>query len=79
MLRCTLPDGSITWQKQPRRHAVHFTHHHLTNFAIETALGYQRGFFGSLRADLFRRWAALPEGGRLSLDFGGAGSDRNAA
>ena len=46
LLRCTRPDGGITWQKQPERHAVHFSLHDLTHYAVETTLGYQRGFFG---------------------------------
>ena len=45
MLRCTRHDGSITWQKQ-ERHAAHFALHDLTHYAVETALGYRRGFFG---------------------------------
>jgi hypothetical protein len=46
LLRCTRADGSVTWQKQSERHAVHFTHHDLTHFAVETTLGYEQGFFG---------------------------------
>ena len=45
ILRCTRGDGSVTWQKQTR-HAAHFALHDLTHFAVETALGYRRGFFG---------------------------------
>jgi hypothetical protein len=45
VLRCTRKDGSTTWQKQAR-HAAHFALHDLTHYAVETALGYQRGFFG---------------------------------
>ena len=45
VLRCTRPDGSVTWQKQTK-HAAHFALHDLTHFAVETALGYRRGFFG---------------------------------
>ncbi|HEV3483262.1 MAG TPA: hypothetical protein VGR97_13155 [Candidatus Acidoferrales bacterium] len=45
VLRCTRDDGSITWQKQ-ERHGAHFALHDLTHFAVETSLGYQRGFFG---------------------------------
>src|SRR5579872_4676253 len=45
VLRCTREDGSVTWQKQAR-HAAHFALHDLTHFAVETALGYRRGFFG---------------------------------
>ncbi len=44
-LRCTRADGSATWQKQTR-HAAHFVLHDLTHYAVETALGYRRGFFG---------------------------------
>lgn len=45
MLRCTRRDGSVTWQKQPK-HASHFALHDLTHYAVETTLGYRRGFFG---------------------------------
>ena len=45
VLRCVRPDGSVTWQKQTR-HAAHFALHDLTHYAVETALGYRRGFFG---------------------------------
>ena len=45
LLRCTREDGSVTWQKQTR-HAAHFGLHDLTHYAVETALGYRRGFFG---------------------------------
>jgi hypothetical protein len=46
-MRCTRADGSETWQKQTK-HAAHFALHDLTHLAVETALGYQRGFFGLL-------------------------------
>ncbi len=45
VLRCIRQDGSVTWQKQTR-HAPHFALHDLTHYAVETALGYRRGFFG---------------------------------
>jgi hypothetical protein len=45
VLRCTRQDGSVTWQKQPK-HGSHFALHDLTHYAVETALGYRRGFFG---------------------------------
>lgn len=45
VLRCTREDGSVTWQKQ-LKHAAHFAMHDLTHFAVETVLGYGRGFFG---------------------------------
>ena len=45
VLRCTRDDGSVTWQKQAK-HGTHFALHDLTHYAVETALGYRRGFFG---------------------------------
>jgi len=45
VLRCTRSDGSATWQKQTR-HAAHFALHDLTHFAVESTLGFRRGFFG---------------------------------
>ncbi|SRR5579883_1010330 len=49
VLRCVRADGSITWQKQ-RKHGVHFALHDLTHYAVETTLGFQRGFFGLIAA-----------------------------
>jgi hypothetical protein len=46
VLRCVRTDGSVTWQKQTDRHAAYFALHDLSHFAVETALGYRRGFFG---------------------------------
>jgi len=45
VLRCVRGDGSVTWQKQGR-HAPFFALHDLTHFAVESILGYRRGFFG---------------------------------
>jgi hypothetical protein len=45
VLRCVRADGSVTWQKQGR-HAPFFALHDLTHFAVESALGLKRGFFG---------------------------------
>jgi hypothetical protein len=50
LLCCTRADGSTTWQKQPERHAVHFAHHDLTHYAVETILGYEQGFYGLIAA-----------------------------
>jgi hypothetical protein len=44
LLRCTRDDGSVAWQKQ--KHAVHFAHHDLTHYAVETTLGFRNAFFG---------------------------------
>ena len=46
VLRCVRDDGSVVWQKQNERHAAFFSLHDLTHLAVETALGYRRGFFG---------------------------------
>jgi hypothetical protein len=46
VLRCVRDDGSVTWQKQGERNAGFFALHDLTHFAVESALEYQRGFFG---------------------------------
>lgn len=48
-MRCVRDDGSLVWQKQTDRHAAYFALHDLTHFAVESVLGYQRGFFGLLR------------------------------
>ena len=45
VLRCTRQDGTVTWQKQ-NKHAAHFALHDLTHYAVETTLGYRKGFFG---------------------------------
>lgn len=45
-LRCVRPDGSVTWQKQDSRHSAFFVLHDLTHFAVESTLGFRRGFFG---------------------------------
>ncbi|HLJ47821.1 MAG TPA: hypothetical protein VKU01_17515 [Bryobacteraceae bacterium] len=50
VLRCSRPDGSVTWQKQKDRHARFFALHDLTHFAVETELGYRQGFFGLIAA-----------------------------
>ncbi len=46
MLRCVRADGSFTWQKQENRHAAFFALHDLTHFAVESTLGFRRGFYG---------------------------------
>ena len=46
VLVCTRADGSQTWQKQKTTTAAHFALHDLTHYAVETTLGYKRGFFG---------------------------------
>jgi hypothetical protein len=46
VLRCVRSDGSVTWQKQESRHAAFFALHDLTHYAVESTLGFKRGFFG---------------------------------
>jgi hypothetical protein len=46
VLRCIRTDGSVTWQKQEGRNAAFFPIHDLTHYAVETELGFRRGFYG---------------------------------
>ena len=46
VLKCVRPDGSSTWQRQEGNHATFFPLHDLTHYAVETELGYRRGFYG---------------------------------
>lgn len=45
-LTCVRADGSVTWQRQPGSLGLVFPAHDLTHYAVETALGYRRGFYG---------------------------------
>jgi hypothetical protein len=46
VLQCVRADGSMTWQKQEGKHAAFFPLHDLTHYAVETELGFRRGFYG---------------------------------
>lgn len=46
VLHCTRSDGTVTWQRQEGKQAMFFPLHDLTHFAVESALGFQQGFFG---------------------------------
>lgn len=46
VLRCIRDDGSTTWQRNEDQHAAFFPLHDLTHYAVETELGYRRGFYG---------------------------------
>jgi hypothetical protein len=46
VLRCARPDGSSTWQRVDDQHAAFFPLHDLTHYAVETELGFRRGFYG---------------------------------
>jgi hypothetical protein len=45
-LSCNRPDGTTTWQRLEGARAAFFPGHDLTHFAVETTLGYEKGFFG---------------------------------
>lgn len=46
VLRCRRADGTETWQRQDARHADFFAFHDLRHLAVETVLGFRRGFYG---------------------------------
>lgn len=46
LLRCIREDGSVTWQRNENQHALFFPIHDLTHYAVETELGFRRGFYG---------------------------------
>jgi len=46
VLRCVRADGSVTWQRNDDQNARFFPLHDLTHYAVETELGFARGFFG---------------------------------
>ena len=46
VLRCMRDDGSISWQKQEGKYATFFPIHDLMHYAVETELGFRRGFYG---------------------------------
>jgi len=45
-LTCVRSDGSTTWQRQQGSYGQVFPPHDLTHYAVETTLGYRRGFYG---------------------------------
>jgi hypothetical protein len=46
LLRCVRADGSVSWHKQEGKYASFFPLHDLTHYAVETELGFRRGFYG---------------------------------
>jgi hypothetical protein len=46
VLRCVRADESVTWQRNDDQNARFFPLHDLTHYAVETELGFARGFFG---------------------------------
>ena len=45
-LTCVRSDRTTTWQRQQGGYALVFPSHDLTHYAVETSLGYARGFYG---------------------------------
>jgi hypothetical protein len=45
-LTCVRDDGTSTWQRQNGQFGAVFPPHDLTHYAVETTLGYTRGFYG---------------------------------
>jgi hypothetical protein len=45
VLQCVRRDGSATWERH-EKHAVFFSFHDLSHLAVETVLGFRRGFYG---------------------------------
>jgi len=39
-------NGTVTWQVKDARHGDFFALHDLEHYAVETTLGYRRGFYG---------------------------------
>jgi hypothetical protein len=50
VLRCVRTDGSTTWQRQDDQRAAFFPLHDLTHYAVESELGFARGFYGLIAA-----------------------------
>jgi hypothetical protein len=46
VLKCIRADGSTTWQRVEDKHTAFFPLHDLTHYAVETELGFRRGFYG---------------------------------
>ena len=45
-LTCVRSDRTTTWQRQQGVYALVFPSHDLTHYAVESSLGYTRGFYG---------------------------------
>ena len=60
VMRCERADGSATWQRHEGRNAAYFPFHDLTHFALESTLGFRRGFFGLIAAG----WDVADTGGK---------------
>jgi hypothetical protein len=45
VLQCVRRDGSATWERHDKQ-GVFFSFHDLSHFAVETVLGFRKGFYG---------------------------------
>ena len=70
-LTCTRRDGTTTWQRFEGPTAMVFPGHDLTHYAVETVLGFPRGFYGLLAdgweiRDFAKPWprGAIPDEAR---------------
>lgn len=59
VLRCVRADGSVTWQRHEGRQPAFFPLHDLIHYAVESELGFHRGFYGLVAA----RAAVRPSAG----------------
>ncbi len=50
LLRCVLPDGSVTSQRNEGQRGRFFALHDLRHYAVESVLRHTRGFYGLLAA-----------------------------
>jgi hypothetical protein len=85
-LTCLRPDGTRTWQRQQGGYALVFPSHDLTHYAVESVLGYARGFYGLIAAGWdvsdfaapWRRGPIPPEAVEVELIVGFFQMDRRA-
>lgn len=85
-LTCVRDDGTSTWQRQNGSVGMVFPPHDLTHFAVETTLGYRRGFYGLIAegwdfADFAKPWPRgpiPPEAMEVELIVGFFDTDRRS-
>src|SRR4051794_21887497 len=46
LLKCTRSNGSVTWQRNEDARGAFFAFHDLRHYAVESVLGYTKGFYG---------------------------------
>jgi hypothetical protein len=86
-LTLTRANGSVTWQRQNGSLGMVFPPHDLTHYAVESTLGYRRGFYGLVAegweiGDFAAPWprGAIPEEAReVELIVGFFDSERRSS